>query len=87
MEFNLLLVWNLIVTLILGPIWFQIRKNEQDIDSNKAEIYSGQVEVAKIYVTKKDMAEDVGRILDQLSAMSSSINRLDAKFDSLLLDK
>jgi len=43
--------------------------------------------MGKLYVTKKDLAEDVSRILDQLRSVTSSINRLDAKVDSLLLDK
>tara|TARA_B100000427_G_C15517044_1_gene598643 strand:- start:3517 stop:3780 length:264 start_codon:yes stop_codon:yes gene_type:complete len=87
MEFSLLLIWNLVVTLILGPIWFSIRKNEKEIAINKTEIFTSRIEMGKLYVTKKDLAEDVSRILDQLRSVTSSINRLDAKVDSLLLDK
>ena len=86
MEVNAYLIWNVVVTLVLAPIWFSIRRNEKMIDEAKTSISHGQIEVAKLYVTKRDLAEDVSRLTQQTSIIDS-INRLDAKVDSLLLEK
>jgi len=87
MEVNAYLIWNVIVTIELAPIWFSIRRNEKLIDETKTSMSHGQLAVAKMYVTKKDLAEDVSRILTQQTSIIDSINRLDAKVDSLLLEK
>lgn len=87
MEVNAYLIWNVVVTLVLAPIWFSIRRNEKLIDEAKTSMSHGQLEVAQMYVTKKDLAEDVSRILTQQTSIIDSINRLDAKVDSLLLEK
>jgi division protein CdvB (Snf7/Vps24/ESCRT-III family) len=70
------LVWNVILTLLLGPLGFLVRNilSEQkriDILLNKT-----REEVAKDYVTRDELAEDMERLM-------RSIERIDAKIDRL----
>jgi len=70
------LIWNVILTLLLGPLGFLVRNilSEQkriDILLNKT-----REEVAKDYVTRDELAEDMERLM-------RSIERIDAKIDRL----
>ena len=70
------LVWNVVLTLLLGPLGFLVRNilSEQkriDILLNKT-----REEVAKDYVTRDELAEDMERLM-------RSIERIDAKIDRL----
>lgn len=70
------LVWNVILTLLLGPLGFLVRNilSEQkriDILLNKT-----REEVAKDYVTRDELQEDMERLM-------RSIDRIDAKIDRL----
>ena len=70
------LVWNVILTLLLGPLGFLVRNilSEQkriDILLNKT-----REEVAKDNVTRDELAEDMERLM-------RSIERIDAKIDRL----
>lgn len=70
------LVWNVILTLLLGPLGLLVRNilSEQkrlDILLNKT-----REEVAKDYVTRDELAEDMERLM-------RSIERIDAKIDRL----
>lgn len=70
------LVWNVILTLLLGPLGFLVRNilSEQkriDILLNKT-----REEVAKDYVTRDELQEDMERLM-------RSIERIDAKIDRL----
>ena len=87
MEISPLIVWNAVITLIVAPLYYTLRKNEKDIESLEEVVADFRVETAKMYVSKKDLAEDVDRTLIQLASIIDSINRLDAKVDSLLLDR
>jgi len=87
MEINPLIVWNAFITLVAAPILYGIRKNENENSELRLTLSEFRIETAKMYVTKKDLAEDVDRILQQQTSIIDSINRLDAKVDSLLLDK
>ena len=70
------IIWNIIITFILAPLGFLIRNllSEQkriDILVNKT-----REEVAKDYVTKDELADDMERIM-------RSIDRIDQKIDRL----
>lgn len=70
------IIWNIIITFILAPLGFLIRNllSEQkriDILVNKT-----REEVAKDYVTKDELADDMERIM-------RSIERIDQKIDRL----
>jgi len=70
------IVWNVILTILLGPLGFLVRNilSEQkriDILLNKT-----REEVAKDYVTRDELADDMERIM-------RSIDRIDQKIDRL----
>lgn len=70
------IVWNVILTILLGPLGLLVRNilSEQkriDILLNKT-----REEVAKDYVTRDELADDMERIM-------RSIDRIDQKIDRL----
>lgn len=70
------IIWNVILTILLGPLGFLVRNilSEQkriDILLNKT-----REEVAKDYVTRDELAEDMERLM-------RTIERIDAKIDRL----
>ena len=70
------IVWNVLITLVLAPIWFQIRQNSteqrrQDILLNKT-----REEIAKEYVTKTELRDDMGLIMDRIEKIGEKLDKL-----------
>jgi hypothetical protein len=77
MEISGYIVWNIIVTLVLAPLVYGIRKNETEIKRVDILINKTREEVAKEYVTKSSFNLEFERVLDKL-------DKLDAKIDKLI---
>lgn len=74
-------LWNAALTVLLAIIGWGIRTKERELDLQQQELARVTIlinrtreEVAKEYVTKTDLHQDVNRILDR-------IDRLDSKLD------
>lgn len=74
-------LWNAALTVFLAIISWGIRTKERELDLQQQELARVTIlinrtreEVAKEYVTKTDLHQDVNRILDR-------IDRLDSKLD------
>lgn len=75
------ILWNAVLTVLLAIIGWGIRTKERELDLQQQELARVTIlinrtreEVAKEYVTKTDLHQDVNRILDR-------IDRLDSKLD------
>jgi hypothetical protein len=79
MELSVYVIWNIIVTLILAPIWASIKKNEAELQRQNILVNKTREEVAKDYITRNDHNLEYSRLVDK-------IDKLDAKIDKLITD-
>jgi len=79
MEFSWIFIWNLVVTLVLAPIWNSIKKNESEIQRQGILLNKTREEVARDYVTREAHNLEYSRLMDK-------IDKLDAKIDKLITD-
>jgi len=73
------LIWNLLLTMILGPLGFLVRNvlSEQkrlDILVNKT-----REEVAKDYVTRDELEKDMERLYEKLNRIDEKLDRLQSR--------
>ena len=78
------MIWNAVLTIVLGLVGWAVKTKDKEIDETKQEL--GRVtillnrtreEVAKEYVTKVDVHHDINRVLDRL-------DRLEGKLDDFI---
>ena len=76
MEVSAYVIWNVLITLIIAPIFYSIRQNttetrRQDILLNKT-----REEIAKDYVTKTELRDDMGLIMDRIEKIGEKLDKL-----------
>ncbi len=71
-----LMVWNGVLTLILGLVGYFLRERSAEISRLSILLNKTREEMAKEYVTKKEMESDINRVIDRLDALDSKIDRL-----------
>lgn len=77
MEFNGMMFWNIMMTLIFAPIIHGIRTNATELKRVDILLNKTREEVARNYVTKEEFAISIDRVIDRL-------DKLDAKMDKLI---
>jgi len=70
------MVWNGVLTLILGLVGYFLRERSNEINRLSILLNKTREEIAKEYVTKKEMESDINRVIDRLDALDSKIDRL-----------
>lgn len=76
MEISPILFWNAIITLVYIPMVYSIRQNASEIKRVDILMNKTREEVAKNYVTKVDLHQDIERIFDQLDKLDQKIDKL-----------
>ena len=76
MEVSAYIIWNALITLIIAPIFYSIRQNttetrRQDILLNKT-----REEIAKDYVTKNELKDDMGILMDRIDKIGEKLDKL-----------
>ena len=78
------IIWNSALTVILALIGWGVRVRDKESEEQKQEIQRIQIllnrtreEVAREYVTKAEVHNDINRVLDRL-------DRLEAKLDAFI---
>ena len=66
MEVSPYIVWNIFVTLVLAPILFSIRQNATELKRQDILINKTREEIAKEYVTKSELKDDMSNIIDRI---------------------
>jgi len=77
MEITSILLWNIIMTLVFGPIIYSVRANATEIKRVDILLNKTREEVAKDYVTKVELTISIDRVIDRL-------DKLDEKMDKLI---
>ena len=76
MEISPYIVWNVLITLVLAPIWFQIRQNATELKRQDILLNKTREEVAKEYVTKNELRDDMNAIMDRMDKISEKLDKL-----------
>ena len=70
------IVWNVLITLILAPIWFQIRVNSSELKRQDILINKTREEIAKEYVTKDELKDDMTVLMDRIDKIGEKLDKL-----------
>ena len=70
------IVWNVLITLVLAPIWFQIRQNSTELRRQDILLNKTREEIAKEYVTKTELRDDMGLIMDRIEKIGEKLDKL-----------
>ena len=64
------IIWNIIVTLVLGPLWLSIRKNETELKRQDILLNKTREELAKGYVTKPELKNEMDTFVGHYLALT-----------------
>ena len=76
MEISPYIVWNVLITLVLAPIWFQIRQNATELKRQDILLNKTREEIAKEYVTKNELKDDMNAIMDRIDKIGEKLDKL-----------
>ena len=76
MEVTSYLVWNVIITLVIAPLIFGIRKNESEAKRIDILLNKTREEIAKEYVTKEELKDDMKNVMDRLEKLDEKLDKL-----------
>ena len=76
MEVSPYSVWNIFVTLVVAPILFAIRQNVTEIKRQDILINKTREEIAKEYVTKSELKDDMSNIIDRIKLIDEKLDKL-----------
>jgi|TARA_R100000479_G_C6326402_1_gene179759 uncharacterized membrane protein len=76
MEVSPYIVWNVFITLVLAPIWFQIRQNSAELKRQDILLNKTREEIAKEYVTKSELKDDMSNIIDRIKLIDEKLDKL-----------
>ena len=70
------LLWNIFLTLVVAPILFSIRQNTAEIKRLDILLNKTREEMAKEYVTKQEVKDDMARVFDTLDKIEEKLDKL-----------
>jgi len=75
-----MLVWNLVLSTMVALLGFFLKEKSAELNRLQILLNRTREEVAKEYVTKTDVHNDINRVLDR-------IDRMEAKLDDFIRDQ
>jgi hypothetical protein len=76
MELSAYIIWNIFITLVLAPIWFQIRQNSGELRRQDILLNKTREEIAKNYVTKDELKDDMTILMDRIDKIGEKLDKL-----------
>ncbi len=76
MEVSAYIIWNVFITLVLAPIFHQIRQNSAEIKRLSILLNRTREELAKEYVTKSELKDDMNLIMDRIDKIGEKLDKL-----------
>ena len=76
MEITTYLLWNAFITLILAPILYNIRQNTQENKRIDILLNKTREEIAREYVTKAELKDNMDNLMDRLEKLDEKLDRL-----------
>ena len=75
-----MLVWNLVLSTLVALLGFFLKEKSSELNRLQILLNRTREEIAKEYVTKSEVHNDINRVLDRL-------DRLEAKLDDFIRDQ
>jgi predicted DNA-binding protein YlxM (UPF0122 family) len=75
-----MLVWNLVLSTLVALLGFFLKEKSAELNRLQILLNRTREEIAKEYVTKADVHNDINRVLDR-------IDRMEAKLDDFIRDQ
>ena len=76
MEITGYLLWNIFLTLVVAPLLYSIRQNTAEIKRLDILLNKTREEMAKEYVTKQEVKDDMARVFDTLDKIEEKLDKL-----------
>ena len=76
MELTPYLFWNIFITLVLAPLMYGIRNNSAEIKRQDILLNKTREEIAKHYVTKNELLNNMDAVMDRLEKLDEKIDKL-----------
>jgi uncharacterized membrane protein len=76
MEVSAYVIWNVFITLVIAPIFYQIRQNTTELRRQDILLNKTREEIAKEYVTKTELRDDMGLIMDRIDKIGEKLDKL-----------
>ena len=76
MELTPYLFWNIFITLVLAPVLYSIRLNTEEAKRLDILLNKTREEIAKDYVTKNELKDDMSRLMDRMEKISEKLDKL-----------
>jgi hypothetical protein len=71
-----MMVWNILITLVFVPILNSIRVNTQELKRLEILVNKTREELAKEYVTKLELRDDMGFLMDRIDKIGEKLDKL-----------
>jgi len=71
-----MMLWNLILSMLVVMLGYFLREKSEELNRVTILLYRTREEIAKEYVTKTEVHNDINRILDRLEALDEKLERL-----------
>ena len=76
MELTPYLMWNVLLTLVVAPLLYTIRSNTSESKRLDILLNKTREEMAKAYVTKKELSDGMDRVFDTLDKIEEKLDKL-----------
>lgn len=76
MEISAYIIWNAFVTLVLAPVLYGIKQNSSELKRQDILINKTREEIAKDYVTKRELRDDMSSIMERITKIDEKLDKL-----------
>ena len=76
MEISAYIIWNAFVTLVLAPVLYGIKQNSSELKRQDILINKTREEIAKDYVTKRELRDDMSNIMERITKIDEKLDKL-----------
>ena len=76
MELSAYLLWNILLSLVVAPLLYSIRGNATEARRLDILLNKTREEMAKEYVTKKELSDSMHRVFDTLDKIEEKLDKL-----------
>ena len=76
MEFDSHIIWNVILTLIVMPLAWWVRTTHDEMRRQDIRLNKTREEIARDYVSKRELEQDLTRILNAIQKLSEKLDRM-----------
>ena len=76
MELSAYLLWNIVLSLVVAPLLYSIRGNATEVRRLDILLNKTREELAKEYVTKNELSDNMDRVFDTLGKIEEKLDKL-----------